>query len=217
MKNRFLWLIVLVFMSLAVPLQANAQPYYEGIDYRRVEPPQPTDTGRKIQVVEMFWYGCPHCFHFEPYLNRWLKTLPKNVKFERMPATLNPSWVILARAYYTEQALGVVDKLHDTLFDAIHVKGRDLNSEQSLAAFFARHGVPAAKFRQAFDSFTVATDLKRAEIMTQRYGISGVPSIIVDGKYRTNAELAGGSFDRLLKIVDFLIGKVSKEKAQHGG
>lgn len=217
MKNRFLWLIALTFIPLIAPVQASAQPYYEGIDYRRIEPPQPTDTGRKIQVVEMFWYGCPHCFHFEPYLLRWLKTLPKNVTFERMPATLNPSWVILARAYYTEKVLGVEGKLHETLFDAIHVKGRDLNSEQALAAFFKRHGVPEAKFRQAFHSFTVATDLKRAEIMTQRYGIDGVPSIIVDGKYRTDATLAGGSFDRLLKIVNFLISKTSKEKAQRGG
>ena len=183
-----------------------AQGYDEGIDYQRVSPAQPTRSADKVEVVELFWYGCPHCHQLEPFLHEWLERQPDHVEFVRLPAVLNPNWEFMARAYITADLLGVVDQVHIPLFERIHAK-RDnrVHSEDGLAAFFAEHGVDEQKFRATFHSFATMTRVNQAKLMTRRYGINGVPAIIVNGKYRTSAGLAGGTHAGLLRVVDHLI------------
>lgn len=183
----------------------------EGIEYQRISPPQPTETGNKIEVLELFWYGCPHCYHFEPLLKTWLKTKPANVEFRRMPAIFeNPRWELDARAFYTAEVLGVLDKIHSALFDATHAQKRNIPNEAAMRAFFVEHGVKGEDFDRTFHSFYVQSEVNHAKIMTERYGISGVPAIIVNGKYRADGT-ASGSMENLLQVVNFLIDKETKE------
>lgn len=211
MKNILVFLLALWAAPLAFAADKNAPD--EGIEYQLVTPPQPANTAGKVEVVELFWYGCGHCFVFEPHIGGWLKKKPENVEFIRIPATLNPGWVIHARTYYTAEVLGVLDKIHGPLFNAIHVEKRKLNDEAALAAFFAARGVPEEDFRKAFRSFAVETKLRRATSLTQRYGISGVPAIIINGKYRTDAGMTG-SYENLLQVMDYLIRKEANQLAQ---
>jgi len=191
---------------------AQAIDYKENIQYQKVVPAQPITTGNKIEVVEMFWYGCPHCNHLEPYVNRWLKKKAKDVELVRIPAIFRPSWELHARAFYTAQILGVLDKTHDAMFDAIHKLRKPMNNEKEIMDFFAEHGVKNADFKRVFHSFAVEAKVRRARDMSQRYGIDGVPTLIVDGKYRTNAELAGNSAN-IFKVVDFLVDQERKARS----
>ncbi len=194
--------------ALLLSTTVLAASFDEGIEYKSIIPPQPTSSGDKIEVIEMFWYGCPHCFHFEPRLNAWLKNKPANVQFKRVPAVFNGRWATLARAFYTEQVLGVEDQLHEAVFNAIHREGKRLDSEAALADFFAAHGVPRDKFKAAFHSFAVDAKVRRAADLTQRYGIDGVPALIVDGKFRTDATIAGSQAG-MINVLDYLIEKES--------
>lgn len=207
----------LAALLLIIPLLACAQsapePFQAGTQYELITPPQPTENSATVEVVEVFWYGCPHCFHLEPTLEAWLKHKPANVTFVRMPAALNPSWEVLARAYYAAEDLGVVDKIHEPLFKAIHEQHLPMNTDDDVVAFFAAHGVKEADARNAINSFSVATKVRRSKQMGERYGITGVPAVIVNGKYRTNVGMAG-SAEALFKVVDFLVTKEST--AAHG-
>jgi thiol:disulfide interchange protein DsbA len=198
MRRTASWLLALALLPLA------AQGYDEGFDYQRIAPPLPTDTPGKVEVVELFWYGCPHCFRFEPIVERWLESKPDDVAFKRVPAIFRDSWAPLARAYYTAEALGVLDRLHMALFEAIHLKRRNLNSEGALRTFFQEHGVSGEDFDRTYRSFAVESKVRRAMDLTRRYGINGVPSMVVDGKFRTDGTLAGG-LDEVPKIVDHLV------------
>lgn len=206
-------LLTFVFCSVLLwPLAAGAATNYkEKIHYELVTPPQPTTTKDKVEVVEMFWYGCPHCNALEPYVERWLKRKPANVEFIRIPAVFRPSWELHARAFYTAEVLGVLDKTHSAMFDAIHNQKRRMGSEQELMEFFAQHGVSNEEFKRVFHSFAVEAKVRRAKDLSQRYGINGVPSIIVNGKYRTGAQLAGGNAN-IFKVVNFLVEKEAAAK-----
>ena len=190
---------------------AQAETYKENIHYQLVTPAQPTTTGDKIEVVEMFWYGCPHCNNLEPTVKRWLSKMPKEASFVRIPAIFRPSWELHARAFYTAEILGVLDKTHDAMFEAIHQKKQHLSTEQELMLFFQQHGVSNDDFKRVFHSFAVEAKVRRAKDMSQRYGIDGVPSLIVNGKYRTGSSLAGGN-NNIFKVVNFLIEKEVAEK-----
>jgi thiol:disulfide interchange protein DsbA len=198
--------------ALLLPLAAGAEENFkEKIHYELVLPPQPTTAPKgKVEVVEMFWYGCPHCNALEPYVNRWLKTKPDNVEFVRIPAVFQPAWELHARAYYTAEILGVLDKTHSAMFEAIHGQRRPMSSEQQIMEFFAEHGVKNEDFKRVFHSFAVEAKVRRAKDLSHRYGIDGVPSLIVNGKYRTGATLAGGNAN-IFKVVDFLVAKEAKE------
>jgi thiol:disulfide interchange protein DsbA len=198
------FLLALLLPLLAISQAARAESFDEGIEYQLVTPAQPTDDPGKVEVLELFWYGCPHCFYLEPEIQAWLKTKPDNVEFRRMPAVLGQSWGIHARAFYTAEVLGVLDRIHQPLFEAIHEQNRRLNSEASLQGFFAEHGVDPGEFTKAFNSFTVESKYRRALSLTKKYGIDGVPAIIVNGKYRTSATLAGGR-EGMFRVVDFLV------------
>ena len=185
----------------------------EGIEYRLVSPAQPTITKEKIEVVELFWYGCPHCYDFEPDLKKWLANKPDNVVFVQVPAVFNPGWALHARAYYTATSLGLYDngkhEFHDAFFKELHERKKRLNTKKLLRAFFARFDVSAEDFNNTFDSFAVNTKVNRAATLSKRYQLDGVPSLIVNGKYRVDGPMAGGR-KGMLKVTDYLIKKESK-------
>ena len=212
MKQIKRWLLALLFPLLAVS-QVLAEGYVEGTSYLKLAKPQPTASADRIEVVELFWYGCSHCFKLEPYLQDWLATKPDDVEFIRLPAILGPSWELLARAYFTADILGVTNKTHATLFDVIHEKKNKLNSDDKLRAFFIDHGVSAEEFDKTFNSFAVAIKLNNARLMTRRYVITGVPTLIVNGKYSTSASLAGGN-PAIIKVVDYLVARERKQAAE---
>ncbi|MGE0810817.1 MAG: thiol:disulfide interchange protein DsbA/DsbL [Immundisolibacter sp.] len=165
---------------------------------------QPTRNPARVEVIEFFWYGCPHCYDAEPRVASWLKKQPAEVEFVRMPAIFNPRWAVLGRAYYAMQHLKLGDKEHRALFDAIHRDRKNLNDEASLAEFFATLGVPAETFRAAFNDFDVDGKVRRANQMTSAYGLEGVPAFIVNGKYRIDGTIAGseaGMFEALDQLV----------------
>lgn len=202
--------VVLLFFTLFFVLVTNAQAAWdEGIEYRVIKPPVPTQTGSKIEVVELFWYGCPHCFHLEPLIKQWKKNKPANVEFVRIPAIFSKHWELLAKAFYTAEVLGVLDKIHTPLFDEIHVRKKHLNNKSELKAFFVKHGVKAEDFDNTFDSFMVNIKVNRARDLSKRYGIDGVPSLVVNGKYLTDGPMASGH-ENLIKVLDFLIKKEGK-------
>jgi thiol:disulfide interchange protein DsbA len=190
---------------------AGRADYTEGVEYTRLPQSQPVETGSKIEVREIFWYGCSHCYNLEPAITKWLKTKPANAQFVRMPAILGPSWEPHARAFYAFEALGVIDKLHSALFNALHAQGQALNNESSIAEFVAKHGVDKEKFLKAYNSFSVDAHVKNAVQMALRYGIEGVPTLIVDGKFKTSSALVGGP-DRLMQMADYLVKKSAAER-----
>lgn len=203
MKFRTSGLLAVLLLVLSFGASAMEQ-IKEGTDYEVLAKPQPTETGDKIEVLELFWYGCSHCFKLEPVLEAWLEHVPEGAAFRRMPAVFSKPWEINAQGYYTAEALGVLDRTHRPLFDAIHLQNRKLFDENSLATFFAEQGVSKDDFSKTFNSFAVKTKTSRAKSMTPRYGITGVPAVIVNGKYRTSAVMAGNE-ERLMRVINALI------------
>jgi thiol:disulfide interchange protein DsbA len=203
MKSVTTLLLALLFVVM-LPGMALAKEYREGEEYLLLSTPQPTTTGDKIEVVELFWYGCPHCFELEPEIQAWLQRKPDDVELVRMPAIVGPRWELLAQAYYTAELLGIVDSIHPALFEAIHEKNMKINDEAALQAFFVDQGVSAEAFKKTFDSFAVAVKMNNARQMTRRYKISGVPTIIVNGKYSTGARQAGSN-KAVFEVVDYLV------------
>lgn len=165
---------------------------------------QPTRNPAKVEVIEFFWYGCPHCYDAEPRVAGWLKKQPAEVEFVRVPAIFNARWAVLGRAYYAMQHLKLGEKEHRALFDAIHRDRKNLNDEASLVEFFATLGVPEEKFREAFNDFDVDGKVRRANQMTAAYGLEGVPAFVVNGKFRVDGTTAGseaGMFEALDQLV----------------
>jgi thiol:disulfide interchange protein DsbA len=204
----------LAFLILLAPLLlastgAGAQPSAPALDlrgqYEAVMPPQPTQTPGKVEVVELFTYGCPHCYELEGPLKQWLARKPDYVAFTRMPAVFgnNRLWLVHAQAYYTADALGVLGRVHPAIFEAIHERRRPLDTRERLRTFFQEHGVAEADFDRAWDSFGVQSRIRQAASLTERYGIDGVPAVVVNGKYRTSGSLTG-SFANLLRVIDTL-------------
>ena len=191
---------------------AAAEPAIEGL-YQTLPSPQPTSDPDKIEVVEVFWYGCPHCDRFQPYLERWFETLPDHVRFVRMPAIFNDVWELHARAYYTAVALGILDDIHHLIFAAIHDEGRSLATMDAVRDFFIRHGVSESDFDRHSRSFTVQSGVQRSLVMQGRYGLRGVPALIVNGRFLVSGSTAG-SYPRVLEVADALI---AREHAAAGG
>lgn len=204
-------LILALFASKAVAAERDMEPV-AGRDYALVVPKQPVQTGNKIEVLEIFWFGCPHCYALEPYLDKWLTTTAQDVEFRRMPGIFRESWVPHAKAFYTAKELGVLDNIYQPLFDAIHQDQQRLDDEDSLAAFFTKHGVDEQTFRDTYNSFGVDSQVRQATHMSRQYGLTGVPAIVVGGKYHSSGRMAG-SYHALLKVTDHLVDKVRAEKA----
>ena len=187
--------------------------YAEGEHYRTLARALPRSAGDdgKVEVLEFFWYGCPHCYRLEPYLEAWAnESMPENAEFVQVPAALNPSWKVHARAFYVAKSLGVLDTVHGALMEAIHVDGKRLDEKQSLSEFFVNQGVDKADFEKAYDSFAVETGLRRAAFLAERAGINSVPSVIVAGKYETSVSMAGGH-EQLLEVIDYLVAQEAED------
>ncbi len=205
--------VPLLAALVAVAPAAGAAGYEEDVHYERIAPAQPTEApAGQIEVVEVFWYGCPHCFDFEPTLSRWLQDKPADVFFRRLPGVFNENWAIHARAYYALEKLGGLEATHSALFHAIHEERQRLFDQASLADFYATKGVDKEAFNREYDSFAVEGKVLKAAKLAKGYGITGVPAVIVNGRYRTSATLAGG-YDELLKVVAFLVDKEREESA----
>jgi thiol:disulfide interchange protein DsbA len=184
---------------------APARQFTLGKEYERLSPTQPTSSGPdKIEVAEVFWYGCPHCYTFDPYLESWKKDLPDDVSFVRIPALWNPLLQTHARIYYTAEALNKLDEMHSATFREIHVNRNGLDNPAVIRDFFGQFGVDAATFDKTFESFAVYTKVQRADELARRYRVSSVPTVIVNGKYTTDATRAG-SYPKLLEVINELI------------
>jgi protein dithiol oxidoreductase (disulfide-forming) len=193
---------------------AHAAPI-EGTDYIELKPPQSVDSPGKIEVIEFFWYRCPHCYALEPDLEAWVKRLPRDVQFKRVPGILNEDWAIDARIYYTLEALGEVNRVHRQLFDVIHQQGGvRLHGDafaKWVADWLAKQKVDMAKYDAAFRSFTVESKLRRAAQMASSYRLDGVPALSVQGRYLV---LAATSRKAMLDTADSLIGETRKQIAR---
>ncbi|MCP4429821.1 MAG: thiol:disulfide interchange protein DsbA/DsbL [Gammaproteobacteria bacterium] len=196
-----------LFLSLILSTQAMAQfAFNEGVDYKLINPAVKTTQPDKVVVTELFWYGCPHCFRFEPYVERWSKTLPDTVVFEQVPSILNPGWANHARTYYSLKLMKNLGTLHGKIFDAIHIKRQRLDQLDKIAKFIGEQGVDEAKFRETFNSFPVDTLLRKNFKKESKYGHSGVPAVVINGKYLTSGSMTGSN-ERLIQVINFLIKK----------
>ncbi len=191
--------------SQAFGQQAAATgPFEAGKHYTALSPAQPTSTDAgKVEVTEIFMFGCPGCFSFEPHIQRWLGDKPDYVNFVRIPAPWNPAATLHARAYYAAEALGKTEEIDGPFFNEIHVNRNMLDSEAKIAALFAKHGVDEATFKSTFNSFAVNTKLKRAEELIRRYRVQSTPTVVVNGKYLTTGSQAG-SYDAWFAIINDL-------------
>ena len=204
------------FLSLLMLLLSTsvaAEPKL-GAEFDAVAQPISTDVAGKIEVMEVFWYGCIHCYQMETPLNAWVKKLPADVYFKRMPALPRADWAPMAKAYFAMETLGIQEKLHTQLFEAVH-KQKVLNPTDEKATIewvIRASGLDRAKVEQAFKSFTINTNLNRAAQIFRSSGATGVPSLIIDGKYITSSTMSGGNAEALA-VADYIIDNVRKDRA----
>lgn len=185
---------------------AGPAAWEAGKNYFLVDPPQPTMSGDKVEVLEVFSYACPHCAHFQPYADQIKQSLPAYAKFDYMPAIFNPQWEPYARAYFAAQSLGILESTHQAMFDALHRDHMPLRTIEDLATFYGQHGTDRAKFLSAASSFETESKLSHAREIVKNDGIDGTPSIVVAGKYRVTGASAGG-YPQMIELVDFLVKK----------
>lgn len=196
--------------ALAAPAalaQGLLEKYQAGTHYYPIQPAQAVSAPKgKVEVLEVFSYACIHCAHFQAKVDAWKKTMPANASFALMPAAWNPTWEMVARAYYASEALGILDKTHDAFFNAIFIDKVPFASLQDVANWYTKFGVTEQAFLDTANSFTTNTKIQRSKQMVPRYGVDGTPSIVVAGKYRVTGESAGG-YDNVFDVVNFLVAK----------
>lgn len=213
MKNLLATLSVFLFIPLLACGQAAGETYVEGESYDLISPPVRTADPGKVEVVEFFWYGCGHCYNFEPLLEVWKETLPEDVDFRGSPAMWNETMELHARAYYAAEVLGVLDEMNPVIFQAMNVDKLRLASEDEIEALFVANGVSAEDFSKAFNSFGVSSQVNQAAARARSAKITGTPAMMVNGKYHISSRKAGSQAD-MLKVADFLIAK-EQEAAQN--
>ncbi|MEO6566614.1 MAG: thiol:disulfide interchange protein DsbA/DsbL [Casimicrobiaceae bacterium] len=199
-------------VALAVSTGALAQDLVEGRNFARIKNPQPVETGKNIEVIEFFSYGCPHCGELEPNLQAWLKNKPADVQLRRIPVMFQPRWENLARVYYTLEAMGEENKLSPEIFTAIHGKGNQLWNEKEFFDWAAAKGLDRKKVEELYASFTVVGKVNRAKQQGQVYQIQSVPTIIVDGKYVTGPERMQNGHAGIPAAIDALVVKARAER-----
>jgi protein dithiol oxidoreductase (disulfide-forming) len=191
-------------------LRAQAKAPQEGVEYTTLNKRAPVDAPPgKAEVIEFFWYACPHCNAFEPHFEPWAKKQPADVVVKRVPVAFRDDFVPLQRLYYTLEALGKVDELHGKVFHAIHVERQVLDREEPILAWAAKQGLDPAKVKDLYNSFSVSAKARRATQLQNDYKVEGVPAIGVGGRFYTDGTLAG-SMDRMLQVTDYLVGQVRK-------
>jgi protein dithiol oxidoreductase (disulfide-forming) len=196
-------------LTTGTTVRAQAGAPVEGRDFVRLNTPVAVAAGGKIDVIEFFSYGCPHCHTFEPMLEQWVKRLPADVAFRRVPATFNAPFEGYAKLFYALEATGLLESLHRRVFAAIHVQRQRLDKEAELAAFVAANGGDGAKFVEAYKSFGVATKVRQAKQAFDAYKIDGVPTLGIHGRWFTSGSLTGSN-DRALAVADTLIQRARK-------
>lgn len=203
----------LLSASITFGADTTAPKWEAGKSYFLIDPPQPTSTGNKIEVLEVFSYACPHCAHFQPYAEKLKASLPANAEFRLMPADFQPLWVLFARDFYVAKGLGLIDKTHQAMFDAIYRDTQPMNTLDQIADFYAAHGADKATFLSTAESFVIEGDLAHAHQMEINYGIDSTPTLIVNGKYRVvaNAEEKIG-FDEMVEMAQYLVAKEAAQK-----
>ena len=200
----FLSILLLSFSSAIF-----AETFTEGKHYITLDKPVKTVTGDKVEVRELFWYYCPHCFNVEPVLSNWVKKLPNNTTFIRQPAVFSDRWINGAIFYYVLEQLDEVDRLHSQLFEAIHLQKRAFIDQEDFVEWLVEHGVDNDVANSAFKSFSVRIKVNKSKLNTVKYHTSGVPALVINGKYWTDASHAGGELE-MFKVADYLIAKESK-------
>lgn len=188
-------------------LPVSAEDFVAGKDYTVLANPEKIE-GNKIIVREFFWYGCPHCYNLEPHMQNWAKTKPADVVFMQTPAAMNPVWEQNARGFYSAQLMGLEHKTHQAMFDAIQKDRQKLFDQASIGKWYASYGADLDKFNSLYNSFAVNTKIARSQEAAKRYQLSGVPAVVVDGKYAVS-----GEDGKVPQVVDFLVKKARAERA----
>ena len=193
--------------------QAQAKAFKEGSDYLMLDKPAPTEVpAGQVEVVEFFWYSCPHCNAFEPQLEAWTKKAPKDVTLRRVPVSFRPDFEPQQRLFYVLEGMGKVEELHKKVFYAIHVDKQPLNTAELLTAWAEKQGLNKAKFVEMYNSFSVSTKVRKATQLQNLYKVDGVPALGIGGRYYTSGDLAQ-NMDRALQVADYLVGQ-SRGKAK---
>lgn len=197
-------------LPVASPVLAQGRQFKEGKEYRRLDKPVAPDApAGKVDVIEFFWYSCPHCNAFEPTLDAWVKAAPKELSIRRVPVAFNASFIPQQKLYYTLEGMGKLDALHAKVFRAIHVEKAKLAKDDEILAWVTQQGVDAAKFKEVYSSFTVSNQVRRASQLQDAYGVEGVPSMGVAGKYYTDGPMAG-NMQNVLQVVEYLAAQARK-------
>jgi thiol:disulfide interchange protein DsbA len=199
-------LLTLLLATSLASAQALPEKYQAGKHYFAINPPQPTSSGNKVEVIEVFSYGCIHCASFQPMVDEWKKKMPAGAAFSYMPAFFQPTFALFGRGYYTAEVLGVAEKGHQDLFKALFVEQKPIHSLEDIARFYSAYGVKADDFVNTATSFAVETKVNRANQMVKNYNVDGTPTVVVAGKYRVTGASAEG-YDKVFDVVNFLIAK----------
>jgi thiol:disulfide interchange protein DsbA len=206
LTRKFFSVLIMLFAA-----QAFAQEGATGPGYTILNPPQPTHGGKKIEVLEFFFYGCIHCFHLHPKLSEWEKKMPKDVQLNFVPTIFNPNWEPMANTYYALKMMGQQQKLHDDLYNAWNRDNIILTDAEKIADFVGQHGADRQKFLDYYKSFSVQSEVSRSKQMVLQYKISGTPTLVVDGKY----SISGLQPEETIRVLNEIIGKVRKEHGKN--
>ncbi len=206
-------IVALIAGVFLVAGTAVAKPFEEGVQYVPIQPQPAVGSGDQVEVIEFFWYGCPHCMDFEPAVTKWSAALPPNVTFTQVPVMFGGPADLHAQVYYALEGMGELPRLHEKFFHAMHVDKRKLRTRDAVDAFLQENGVDMDKYREAMNSFSVAAKVNRARALMRRYGIRGVPALVVDGRYRSGSGFR--SYEEMTEVVDHVVDKVlAQRKAQ---
>ncbi len=211
-RRNFFFRIAIAGLGLALAATVSAQGMVEGKNYTRLKSPQPPESGKSIEVIEFFSYGCPHCGELEPHLQAWLKKKPADVQFRRIPVMFQPRWENMARAYYTLDALGEEEKLSPEYFVALHKNGVPLYNAKDFFDWAASKGLDRKKVEDLFGSFAIVGKVNRAKQLAGVYNIQSVPTLIVDGKFVTGSDRVDGGHAGIGAALDQLVAKARAER-----
>lgn len=199
------------FLALSGIASAQSQKIEEGFDYRILPIAQPVETKGKVEVIEFFWYGCPHCYDFEPELSSWVKRQPKDVAFKRVPVAFRDDFMPHSQLFYALEAMGKGDALNEKVMYAMHKENKRLLTESEIADWVASQGIDRNTFLATYRSFAVISKARAAKQMAEAYRIDGVPTIVMQGKYVTSPSIAGTKA-KAIAVMDFLEDKIRKDK-----
>lgn len=216
MKRSIQVLTFVLLMPLAFSSFAQIERFVAGTHYTELAAPANTNDSSKIEVLEVFWYGCSHCFRFEPLIANWEATMPADVDFGRFPAMWNGLMEVHAQVYYTAEAMDALDVVHEHVFNAINIEGNRLQNEGQIGALFAKYGINEDEFAKSFNSFSVRTKVNQAKQRMQAYEIRSTPNMIVNGKYLVATSQSVLTQADMLEVVDFLVEKERQQLSSNG-